>query len=72
MKQMLQLMTDELKDYGSDPKSWNAKVVSFEEVNQVMDDLLKGRNTNNWRYVFAWGEEEQKDSGMSMSQSMSQ
>ena len=58
MKQMLQLMTDELQDYGSDPKNWNTKVVSFEEVNQVMDDLLKGRNTNNWRYVLTWGEEE--------------
>ncbi len=58
MKQMLQLMTDELKDYGSDPKNWNTNVVSFEEVNQVMDDLLKGRNTNNWRYVLTWDEEE--------------
>lgn len=69
MKQMLQLMTDEFKDYGSDPKSWNAKVVSFEEINQVMDDLLKERNTNNFRYVFTWGEEEQKDSSMNMSMS---
>ena len=68
MKQMLQLMADELKDYGSDPKSWNAKVVSFEEVNHVMDDLLKERNTNNWRYVFTWDEEEQTDYSVSMSQ----
>jgi len=65
MKQMLQLVTDELKDYGSDPKSWNAKVVSFEEVNDVMDDLLKGRNTNNWRYVFTWGSKGNKDSSVS-------
>mmetsp|Transcript_25453 Transcript_25453/g.39102 ORF Transcript_25453/g.39102 Transcript_25453/m.39102 type:complete len:388 (-) Transcript_25453:78-1241(-) len=65
MKQMLQLVTDELKDYGSDPKSWNAKVVSFEEVNDVMDDLLKGRNTNNWRYVFTWGSKGKKDSSVS-------
>ena len=64
---MLQLVTDELKDYGSDPKSWNAKVVSFEEVNDVivMDDLLKGRNTNNWSYVFTWGSEGKEDSSMS-------
>ena len=54
MKHMLQLMTDELKDYGCDPKSWNAKTVNFDEVNEVMDDLLNGRNTNNWRYVLTW------------------
>ena len=68
MKQMLQLMTDELEDYGTDPKSWNAKVVNFDEVNDVMNDLLHGRNTNNWRYVFTWGDEGKQDSSMSMSQ----
>ncbi len=56
MKKMLQLMTDDLGDYASDPESWNAKVVDFDEVNDVMDDLLNGRNTNNWRYVFTWGD----------------
>lgn len=56
MKKMLQLMTDDLEDYATDPESWNAKVVDFDEVNDVMDDLLNGRNTNNWRYVFTWGD----------------
>lgn len=64
MKQMLQLMVDELNDYGSDPKSWNTKVVSFQEVNEVMDDLLHGRNTNHWRYVFAWDNDAKEESAM--------
>ena len=54
MARMLQMTTDELKNYANDPESWNTKVVKFDQVNEVMDDLLNGRNTNNWRYVLTW------------------
>ena len=54
MKRMLQMTTDELSTYGAKSDEWNAKVVPFDTVNEVMDDLLNGRNTNNWRYVLTW------------------
>ena len=54
MKRMLQMTTDELSTYGAESDEWNAKVVPFDTVNEVMDDLLNGRNTNNWRYVLTW------------------
>lgn len=54
MKRMLQMTTDELKNYKNDPEEWNSKIVGFDQVNEVMDDLLNGRNTNNWRYVLTW------------------
>lgn len=54
MKRMLQMMADELKDYEADPAEWNTKTVEFDQVNDVMDDLLNGRNKNNWRYVLKW------------------
>ena len=54
MKRMLQMTTDELEKYGGDGEEWNAKVVPFNTVNEVMDDLENGRNTSNWRYVLTW------------------
>lgn len=51
---LLQMTTDELSTYGAESDEWNAKVVPFDTVNEVMDDLLNGRNTNNWRYVLTW------------------
>lgn len=54
MKRMLQMTTDELEKYGGDGEEWNAKVVPFDSVNEVMDDLENGRNTSNWRYVLTW------------------
>ena len=54
MKRMLDMMTDELKTYEHDPEEWNCKTVSFDQVNEVMDDLANGRNTTNWRYVLKW------------------
>ena len=39
---------------GGDGEEWNAKVVPFDTVNEVMDDLENGRNTSNWRYVLTW------------------
>ena len=54
MSRMLQMTKDELKTYANDSSEWNAKIVKFDQINEVMDDLLHGRNTNNWRYVFTW------------------
>lgn len=54
MKRMLQMINDEIKTYANDSDEWNAKIVKFDQINQVMDDLKNGRNVNNWRYVFAW------------------
>ena len=54
MNRMLQMVNDELKAYANDSAEWNAKIVKFDQVNEVMDDLANGRNTNNWRYVFTW------------------
>lgn len=54
MKRMLQMTTDEIATYGNDSDEWNSKIVEFDQVNEVMDDLANGRNTNNWRYVLKW------------------
>lgn len=54
MKRMLQMTTDELESYGNEAEEWNSKIVNFDQVNDVMDDLLNGRNTSNWRYVLVW------------------
>ena len=54
MNRMLNMMTDDLKTYESDPDEWNCKTVGFDQVNEVMDDLSNGRNTSNWRYVLKW------------------
>jgi hypothetical protein len=44
---MLQMITDEIKTYANDSDEWNAKIVKFDQINQVMDDLKNGRNVNN-------------------------
>jgi len=54
MKRMLQMTTDEIATYGNGSDEWNSKIVEFDQVNEVMDDLANGRNTNNWRYVLKW------------------
>lgn len=54
MKRMLQLCLDQLGNYARDPEDWQAKVVPFEEVNQVMEELKEGKNTKNYRYVLKW------------------
>ena len=54
MKRMLQMMTDELETYEGDPEKWNCKIVNFDQVNEAMDNLQKGRNNSNWRYVLKW------------------
>ncbi len=48
------MTTDELKTYANDSEEWKSKIVPFNEVNEVMDDLANGRNTDNWRYVLTW------------------
>ena len=35
MKQMLQLTTDNLKDYTKDPEDWQADIAPVERVNEV-------------------------------------
>ena len=40
--------------HGQDSEEWGSKIVKFDQVNEIMDDLLNGRNTNNYRYVFVW------------------
>ena len=54
MARMLQMTKDEINTYANDSEEWNAKIVKFDQVNEIMDDLQQGRNTNSWRYVFTW------------------
>ena len=54
MSRMLQMTRDEIKTYANDSEEWNSKIVKFDQINEIMDDLLSGRNANSWRYVFTW------------------
>mmetsp|Transcript_23979 Transcript_23979/g.58605 ORF Transcript_23979/g.58605 Transcript_23979/m.58605 type:complete len:139 (-) Transcript_23979:96-512(-) len=57
MDRMLDLCATELKSYTNDSEERKAKIVQFENVNEIiMDDLLNGRNTTSksWRYGFEW------------------
>jgi len=54
MNKMLRIAANDPDTFLKDPKEWNVKVVPFEQVNEVMDDLLQGKNTSNYRYVLKW------------------
>jgi len=54
MNQMLRIAAHDPDTFLKDPKEWNVKVAPFAQVNQVMDDLLRGKNTSNYRYVLKW------------------
>jgi uncharacterized zinc-type alcohol dehydrogenase-like protein len=54
MYQMVRIASEDPDTFLDDPKEWNTKVVPFDKVNEVMDDLLNGKNTSNYRYVLKW------------------
>ena len=37
-----------------DPEDWKVEEVPLEQVNEFMDDLVNGRNTNSYRYILKW------------------
>ena len=41
------MTTDDIDIYGKDSEEWNTKIVGFDQVNEVMDDLLTGCNKDN-------------------------
>jgi alcohol dehydrogenase (NADP+) len=53
LKRMFQLIKDQ-PHLAHDPENWKTKIVPFDQVNEIMDDLLNGRNKENWRYVLQW------------------
>ena len=54
MHRMLDMCCTELKTYANDSEEWNSKIVKFDSINEIMDSLQNGKNTNNYRYVFTW------------------
>jgi uncharacterized zinc-type alcohol dehydrogenase-like protein len=54
MKRMFELVSGQPGKFLSDPDSWKIKKVPFDQVNKVMNELLDGKNTENYRYVLEW------------------
>jgi uncharacterized zinc-type alcohol dehydrogenase-like protein len=54
MNLMLQLTAENMDTLGKDPDDWATKIVPFDQVNDVMEDLVSGKNTTNWRYILQW------------------
>eukprot|EP00542_Grammatophora_oceanica_P006142 CAMPEP_0194063832 /NCGR_PEP_ID=MMETSP0009_2-20130614/81355_1 /TAXON_ID=210454 /ORGANISM="Grammatophora oceanica, Strain CCMP 410" /LENGTH=366 /DNA_ID=CAMNT_0038716099 /DNA_START=260 /DNA_END=1357 /DNA_ORIENTATION=- len=54
MKRMMELTLNEVNKFKNDPEEWNAKIVKFDKINEIMDELQEGKNTTNYRYIFEW------------------
>jgi D-arabinose 1-dehydrogenase-like Zn-dependent alcohol dehydrogenase len=54
MKRMFELVSGQPGKFLADPDFWKIKKVPFDQLNQVMKELLDGKNTENYRYVLEW------------------
>ncbi len=53
-KKMLDIVADDPDTFVKEPSDWNVSVVPFAQINEMMDNLVSGKNTSNYRYVLEW------------------
>jgi D-arabinose 1-dehydrogenase-like Zn-dependent alcohol dehydrogenase len=53
VKHMLELTANNLEAF-HDPSEWHTETVSFDKVNEVMDQLAQGKNDKTYRYLLKW------------------
>jgi D-arabinose 1-dehydrogenase-like Zn-dependent alcohol dehydrogenase len=54
MATMLELVDQSSDLFSKDNEDWKTEIVNFSEVNEVMEKLSKGQNSNTYRYLLKW------------------